>query len=167
MKKLLVLMLVLGIASMATAGLTFGTAPAVMNVGDPVSVSLEADAGTAGASSDVSFVGASGIVGLGVAGGAETTPGSDTVNPQGGAYVGYYQTIMGTTTPGGYTLGGEVVELDLSGLAVGTYTLYSYTAAGWNTNYTTNDSMSIQVLVPEPMTIGLLGLGGLFLRRRK
>ena len=159
MKKCLVLMLVLGIASMATAGLTFSNpVPPSPNLQHSVAtVDLVADAGTAGSNSTTDFVGAV----ASVTGGAGME--AQAVNPQ-AAYPGYYQTIMGSTN-GAIVLGEVVSIVTLDTSTLGTFTIYSYTAAGWSAA-TTNDSYTYKV-IPEPMTIGLLGLGGLFLRRRK
>ena len=50
----------------------------------------------------------------------------------------------------------------VTGKAVGTTLLEM-----WDNFSSVEDSVSIAVIVPEPITIALLGLGGLFLRRRK
>ena len=162
MKRTLVLAILLSVVSTVNAGLTFSVPSVMVYVGDPVVISLLADSGTSGSSSDTSFVGGVGAS-LSFAAGAVSE--ALTVNPQ-AAYPGYYQLISGTTD-GAYVLGDEVVEMYLSELGVGTYTIYLFTATGWNTNYTTTDSMTVLIGVPEPMTIGLLGIGGLLLRRRK
>jgi hypothetical protein len=59
------------------------------------------------------------------------------------------------------------------------FDMFGYTANGFGdvtlklyyrpdeTTITLSDSVIIHQVIPEPMTIGLLGLGGLFLRRRK
>jgi len=55
----------------------------------------------------------------------------------------------------------SVITISLSGLELQTITYQTITPV-----YTVSESLEIHV-VPEPMTIALLGLGGLFLRRRK
>lgn len=169
MKKLLVLMLVLGMASMATAGLSFATSSATILVGGTTTVGLTTDVAVAGGSL-TNIVGyyAGSVASLSVAGGAAVTPGMDTVNAQAAPYVGYFQTIMGTTTAGGFLLDDEIVSATLTGLSAGTYTIYVYDGASWTSPPGPTGSFTLTVnAIPEPMTIGLLGLGGLFLRRRK
>ena len=169
MKKLLVLMLVLGIASMASAGLSFATSSASVTVGDSVSVALNIDSASVGASSLDSIIGyyTSTIASL-----AAPTQGADaiawSVTTKTGAYAGYFQTVAGTTVSGGFVLGDEIAIATLTGDAVGTYTIYSYMTSMWDITGGWDDSFTLTVnAIPEPMTIGLLGLGGLFLRRRK
>lgn len=53
---------------------------------------------------------------------------------------------------------GDHFDVKITGLADGTYTI--------NSDYGTGDNLLITV-IPEPMTIALLGLGGLFLLRRR
>ena len=169
MKKILVLMLVLGIASTASAGLSFATGSATITVGESVSVALQIDSASVGASSLDNMVGYySGTV----ATLAAPTQGADaiafTVNTKTGAYAGYFQIISGTTVTGGFSLGDEVAIATLTGDAAGTYTIYSYMTSMWDITGGWDDSFTLTVnQIPVPMTFGLLGLGGLFLRRRK
>ena len=164
MKKILVLMLVLAIASTASASLSFVSSSATVNVGETVVVGLTTT--TAGASTLTNYVGyyASTVATLSVAKGADVTAGLDSVLTLGGGYAGYFKTVMGTTVPGGYSIGDEIAVATLTGEAAGTYTINVW-SSGWTG--TPEDSFTLTVLIPEPMTIGLLGLGGLFLRRRK
>ena len=165
MKKLLVLMLVLGVASLASAGLTFATGAATIQVGETVDIGMLADQAVAGtiATTDITGGVPNGVSTMSLLAGAAST--AFTANPQ-AAYPGYIQGIAGTVTP--YMLGDEVSIASLTGDAVGTYTIYTYTTAGWNTTYVPNDSFVLTVVpVPEPITMGLLAVGGLFLRRRK
>ena len=154
--------MVLGIASMATAGLTFSTAAETVPAGTLVSVGLLSDAA---GTSDTSVTGSLDDLALDFAAGAETNV-SLAVNALGAPYVGYYQTIGGSNP--GYSVGGEVavMTIDTAGLADGIYEIYTYTQDQWTSSLAENATFTLTV-IPEPMTMGLLGLGGLFLRRRK
>ena len=163
MKKCLVLLMVLGIASMATAGLSFATGSATVPIGGSVVVALTTDAVEAdGSLTNIVGYYAGSVASISVAAGADTV--AQQVNAMGGAYVGYYQTIMGTTAGGGFAVGDEIAVVTLTGNAAGVYTINAWEA--WTSPPGPTDSFTLTV-TPEPMTIGLLGLGGLFLRRRK
>jgi hypothetical protein len=171
MKKLLVLMLVLGMVSAANATVVF-------YYGD-------SDAGT---SVDV------------VAGGSITLQVYDDNTTQDG-YIAYWYVDWGepgTLTNGAYTAnaGSSAVIAAYTETGVGTgYEMQSMSVADdiavgvqWTADfdatgltqgqsatlsiydgrigYSTADTLTVNV-VPEPLTIALLGLGGLFLRRRK
>ena len=167
MKKLLVLMLVLGMASLASAGLTFATGAATIQVGGTVDISMLADQAVAGTIATTDLIGGApnGASTISLAAGAAST--AFAANDQAGnGYPGYIQGIAGTVTP--YVLGDEVSIVGLTGDAVGTYTIYSYSAAAWASSGSATDSFTLTVVpVPEPITMGLLAVGGLFLRRRK
>ena len=169
MRKLVLLMLVLGMASMATAGLTFATGSATINVGDSVAVDVLADAANAGLNTTVDYVGnlldAGVSMAVPVAGSAVQAAG--IVDQTAAGYAGYYMLNMGTTTAGGYVVGDQIATITLTGLAAGTYEFYTYDPVGWSTTYVPTDTFTLTVDVPEPITMGILGLGGLFLRRRK
>ena len=161
MKKILVLMLVLGITSMATAGLTL-TGPIEVPVGGSIVLSVTADAISAAQAGDYANVYAPGTL--------ASNP-TMTANMSGGAfslindylYAPYdYFYMVGANAPGvDALLPGIWVNFDLSAgsLPVGSIIPISITGGGAAHNVT--------VVIPEPMTIGLLSLGGLFLRRRK
>ena len=165
MRKLVVLMLVLGIASVASAGLSFATNAVSIGIGETVVVAatLTSDAGGTGQENVVGnyAVNISGIS-YDVTRGAAVTEGLDTVTALGGAYAGYVTTNMGNMA--GFAIGDEILLVEVTGLAAGTYDINI-----WNTSWTfsTDLESTLTVTVPEPITIGLLGLGGLFLRRRK
>lgn len=155
MKKLLVLMLVLGLATAANA----------------VTYDLSGDTMTATGTISVDVTGATADVYLAL-----------VISSPGG---------LGTFTKGTYapSMTGSVMAATVNGdageiWAFGTipeelYQDGSWLTAAWSgastnatiTVYSTPDGLSYtfldSVLVPEPMTIALLGLGGLFLRRRK
>ncbi len=184
MKKCLVLMLVLGVASMATAGLTItGTdqgggnwlVEAVQDFQNATGTggvfTLTSDAGTQSAlyvlgvptidmGPPVSNFGwAWSLVGIGAVNtlSAQVTAVPGLVSPP----------LNGAGTPG----------LDTPLLTMDPFGAYGYTVtASLIVNGASTvtlggqwDSVALNqtIDVPEPMTIGLLGLGGLFLRRRK
>jgi hypothetical protein len=165
MKKVLILLMVLGITSIAGAATNLTWSVDTVNVGvsDTVHVTLSADnnsaydpkwmgntAGTIAEIVDVQKRAAAGEDGAVV----DKAPGSD----------GWWTLAAADTTgtPGDTIQSGIQYDVTIKGLAVGTYTLDSdYYGAGG----ATNDVLTI--IVPEPITIALLGLGGLLLRRRK
>jgi hypothetical protein len=224
MKKLLILMLVLGLASLANAVATLdilgpGTGPG--SLGDPLEVDevlrlyiatdvtglgtlsvtltgsgsgvtltggpLKAEAADWGASvtyftHDMSY---------NWAGGWQTTLSADSVVTGGTQLeigLGSMVTIYGATSIPVVTaatdLSGSPYEafytpiayIDLKGTGLGTFTLTMTDGSQFGTNTKMDDGTtvvtdfgsSVDVYgVPEPMTVLLLGLGGLFLRRRR
>ena len=162
MKKCLVLMLVLGIASMATATLTI-SAPATIDVGATVSIAIVADAASAAQTGDASggYVTALGTYHTYISG-FVMEPGAAA-----GTMSGYsYNASTGYIYVNGSNLGTEdlLSPGDWLSFDLGTGAL----AVGDVITIALNNGQSVGIdVVPEPMTIGLLGLGGLFLRRRK
>ncbi len=155
MKKLLVLLLVLGMASTASAVLTYSKSPTTVTIDGiieaDVYVIVTSDAilsplsdlaiGTAAPSMTEYFLDVApgdGFFGdlLGIPAGF--AGGSWTVN----------------SAPGEDYVEGNYLTLSISGSDILAYTY----------NETTQE---IAEIVPEPMTIALLGLGGLFLLRRR
>ena len=155
MKKLIVLSLVMAMASLATAGLVSDLAETTGNVDWTLDLNTGTltGTGTSGAAS-MNFlkVLAGAVTGL-----ADTEAAGDAASfiehpAVPGLYVADAGTVIAPITPGvwftmqfDFVPGTDVVIAD----AAGTTTLLQGT------------------LVPEPMTLGLLGLGGLFLRRKK
>ena len=184
MKKLLILMLVLGLASAANA----------------VIVQLSVDGSTDGAGNTTTVTSLST---LGIVSDTDGTEGKDMRLTIGDGTYGDYGTIViwnnsgsGTHTDGGnagddssvtdlgvvgtiYNHYATVTSLDSASpfnYAAGTHftTPITYTGASAAQTLTIElrDSSlavldTVVVAVPEPMTIALLGLGALFLRRRK
>ena len=164
MKKLLILMLVLGMTSAANAVITWSV--------DEVTIDITVDP-----TAVVQLVSDSGLSYTGVWVGADPSPlgvaeiTSMTILPAAldgsavpTAYAGWWQ-IEGldfnpddaiVVTPGNH------FDVTITGLVEGTYTL------GSDFYNTVGDNASLLVtVIPEPMTIALLGLGSLFLLRRR
>jgi len=164
MKKLLTLMLVLGMAGVASAGFTV-TAPEEVMAGEAFDVvisGLWADVGggiTGGVYGDIMPVSGAAEVAAGNLGKAIPVPswgGYDFI-------VGDVEDGDDTNDPGD---GNWIVLSYVASDVVGTVHelgIYDYAVSAVDPIGTA----LVEVIIPEPMTIGLLGLGALFLRRRK
>jgi len=188
MKKLLVLALVLSVASMASAALQISVngdntaAPITLAPSDTAILGIWTDAaiqyqaGTYyvlvanvnGGSIDY-LTGAAVLADSGVmvehsvdAQGFTAGTGIDVLPPMNGLGGGaFIMDLTAGVTAGTNLLGGIVFHCNAPGDVV--IQLFETDFA----TITLVDSAVIHQLVPEPMTMGLLGLGGLFLRRRK
>jgi hypothetical protein len=167
MKKLMALVLVLSVAPLATAGLAFtvnGSAVAsggsIQVANGAVTVELVNDA--AGAAIPVGWIVVDPVV-------ANPTPGSVGPAPRGtwtisqyGEYEGTYQWEVINTVPSvDETPAGVLftVGFDKAGVTV---------VDVQNANLESLGSITLlDVVVPEPATMALLGLGGLLLRRKQ
>ena len=170
MKKLFVLMLVLGIASFASAGLTW-TDGAGGDV-DTITLTSQSDTAVVYLTSDTSAMGSflAGPANNSVAGITAAAPQPDA-GGQGSAFV--------------YTTG--IYDGQMWGQAADSVEPYTNAAGNWfavtihatsagtgSVNFDsdilaqlgTSDTLVVNH-IPEPMTITLLGLGGLLLRRKK
>jgi len=158
MKKLLVLVLVLSIASVASATLSLTTVTptqgsevlAVNAVGESVAAYF----GVSIAGADASM-----IITKGAAAGSNTALAGNIadVNP---ALVGEIW-VYGIGVPPEVWQDGIYANIAVTHTAQADVTLWSYDGD------VTLTQIGTVHLTPEPMTLGLLGIGGLFLRRRK
>jgi hypothetical protein len=156
MRKALVLLLVLGLASAATAGpsiveqeLAGSGALTIANDADGAySVWLEiGDLGVADYAGDPVFLGAG-------------NPNGDSSMATYPDYPGWYEVVVSSFNPENAIVAGEHVTVNIAYSGAGETVLNLYADDG----ATLLDSATI---LPEPMSLMLLGLGGLFLRRRK
>jgi len=163
MKKLLVLMLVLGMASMASAGLTWSQASVDLTVGGQATVQLVSggvDQGKAWTAADLSVFKIVSITPLSAAG-----PDADSYIYTSGSYDGWAWVKLLDLNPPSDVTAGDAFDVVLEGIALGTASMSSdyYAVIGGGPDA----AMTVNVVVPEPITMSLLAVGGLFLRRRK
>jgi hypothetical protein len=175
MKKMLILLLVLGLASTVNATIS-------LEIREADGVTLADKDNLLVGSDYVAVIKSSAAVATtgGVYGPAYAASDWDNLGPENSTVatldtgnlsdIYWYATSMGYEYVYDDLMGpgisvGDVFTIDLSGLAEGAYQLDLF-------DYSSSYSVPIQsiagnVVVPEPITIALLGLGGLFLRRRK
>ncbi|MHC4739256.1 MAG: PEP-CTERM sorting domain-containing protein [Planctomycetota bacterium] len=200
MKKLLILLLVFGIASGANATLSLevsiGGMPyggEILAVGTTVDVKVVQDApNTAGSGGEMTITMSASALSM-----TDTTPQFNS--PEAGAYAGWDWLLNGGVSPidnGDGTFDawfGKTAQVSSSWGMPGTPGIGSWVGyagyGGWAYESTVKFSFELtemanlvwagtwdgvdmtgvigETIFPEPMTIALLGLGGLFLRRRK
>ena len=168
MKKLLVLTLVLALASVASAALTttilvngsaFDPATDIAAVGDAVTVKVGNDAPSAGGTTGLKMTASAAESGAISLLGTWMLPGTGSnVEDLGGGSLrfNWADGTIGLNVTGDWCQatfdipsGASQVVLSFVG------TMFGATPSG------------ATITIPEPMTVALLGLGGLFLRRRK
>ncbi|OHB57342.1 MAG: hypothetical protein A2Y12_09535 [Planctomycetes bacterium GWF2_42_9] len=170
MKKMLVLVMVLGLASLTNAAISFyvngSPAPAAVNINPGEVLTLQLYSGDTLAWNAYVIQGTDTVSGIG----SLTNPinlanaGDMKSNSPYAAADGWGNGFLFGTggSPSGLPVAGIQHTVDFSSPVVGTANLYLYDG----TSYNELDSLAVTV-VPEPVTMALLGIGGLFLRRRK
>ena len=163
MKKLVVLTLVLAVASGAHAALTLVDVPTdPINIGDSIAILVNnSDDGAYSGWLQITDQAVADYDGDPVFTAAGDTAGQSTME----LYApdpGWYTFTVSSLDPANPIVAGDHIQVNIVGISEGSSVLGLYDSDG----VTLLDSATINV-IPEPMTIVLLGMGGLFLRRRR
>ena len=168
MKKLLVLTLVLALASVASAALTttvlvngsaFNMATGTAAVGDTVTVKVGNDVASAGGTTSLSMNADAAESGTIALLGTWMLPGTGSAASADGSGGIDFDWADGTI---GLNVTGDWCQAVFDIPAATSEVVLSFSGTMFDATPTGGT-----ITVPEPMTIALLGLGGLFLRRRK
>lgn len=184
MKKLICLLSVMAIAQVASAGVVIFEGPDTFTIGQLITVNVVAD--VAAESLEIGAIALNkGSAAPGTLNDGFDYPPIHIFGEQKDGSVGgiFIFQVSGTCSPGTSIEAGQVLynfTIDTSGLAVGDVIVVSEwiginpfggfplsaVRSKLNGQTVTFDSITITG-IPEPMTVALLGLGGLFIRRRK
>jgi hypothetical protein len=163
MKRVLVLVLVLGLASAANAAVTLVDGPVdPINIGETATIVVNnSEDGAYSGWLEIAAPTVADFDGMPELTAAGNPDGNSSVvfYPEFGAWYEFSVISFSPTSP---VLAGDHVVAKVIGVGAGTTALNLYAGDG----ETLLDSFAITV-IPEPMTIALLGLGGLLLHRRK
>lgn len=162
MKKLLVVVLVLGSVSGAQAALTLVGAPADLDVGEKATITVHSStAGSYAGWLQIETPAVADYDGAPLFTAAGNPAGNSTMKVQ-PLYPGWYEFLVASTDPGKPIAAGDHIQVNVVGVSEGQTTLLLFAEDG----VTELNRVTLNV-VPEPATIGLLGLGALLLRRRR
>ena len=183
MKKLLALALVFGMASLATAGLTLDISATEVNPGDLVTVTVVQDVANiigSGGEIFVNFTGdlqsvtnlttgflADPVTGDPPMGWMWTFDGGVAEVPSGFWFSKVGAAGFGTPGVGSFSLMGQPYTGTVAFSFIATETTDLVFQGVWDTVDISGTLGGAVNVIPEPMTMALLGLGGLFLRRRR
>ena len=186
MKKLLVLVLMLAMTQLASGAIIFDFIPGDALPGATITISLVANDGEQVSGAMIALLtdngGAAGTKIGSAAPGSWDAKFTTKDSGYNGSAVGYgagdlvaasgYTAVglpaTGTLYSYNYTIAATAVNLEVIN-----FTIHDIAAYGWVSDVTLEDGSKIVpadfavTVVPEPMTIALLGLGGLFLLRRR
>lgn len=154
MKKLIALVMVIGFASLATAGIVLD-APLTVAPGEVVTVSVVSDLGGVEGAYDAYVY----SYDVALSQPVDLTGGDLSYSSASGSW----WAIGAASSTGELVAGAHFTTTFTAGAAGDVYSIFLSDPADW----TAIASTATITVVPEPMTLGLLGLGGLFLRRRK